>query len=88
MQCVGLPGQAPVHLGQAADEMRWMGENLQIACAKHVGEIRSGLYVHGQGIGVDALLPSLADGLPHVCNAIASLVAIVVCGFAVADEQQ
>ena len=65
-----------------------MRQDLIIASAKHLRQVQLRLYVNRQGIGVNAHLSGLTDGLPHVSNAVAAFIAVVIGGFAVADQQQ
>ena len=63
-------------------------QDLIIASAKHLRQIQLRLHVNRQGIGVNAHLSGFTDGLPHVGNAVAAFIAVVIGGFAVADQQQ
>src|SRR5262249_7334335 len=68
--------------------MRGVRQDLIIASAKHLRQVQLRLHVNRQGIGVNAHLSGLTDGLPHVGNAVVAFIAIVIGGFAVADQQQ
>ncbi len=68
--------------------MRGVRQDLIMASAKHLRQVQLRLHVNRQGIGVDAHLRSLTDGLPHIGNAVAAFIAIIIGGFAVADQQQ
>ena len=70
------------------DKVRRVRQDLIIASAKHLRQVQLRLHVNRQGIGVNAHLLGLTDGLPHVGNAVTALIAVVIGGLAVADQQQ
>ena len=48
------------------DKVRGVRQDLIIASAKHFRQVQLRLHVNRQGIGVNAHLSGLTDGLPHV----------------------
>ena len=63
-------------------------QNAERTAAKHLRKVELGLYVDGQGKGVDAAVVRLPDSLADVSDAVTSFIAVVIDRLAIAEQQQ